>query len=160
MVAGMRTLVFYAVWRALSCFPNGPLCVLVSSVCGGRQHASSLAGGHLRSDFEGLRPCMGLSMSSTNFEQRHLFLLLLILLFGSQRSPSFRSLIAATNASAAFLLSCFLVLFLLLDRAASFLPPRPQIGHTLFPPGRTLIARSMPANWMIAGAGDQTGLRV
>src|SRR6516165_12620681 len=52
-------------------------------------------------------------------------------LFGWE--PFLRSLIAATNASAFFLadlLSC-LGPFLLFDRAAGFLPPRPQISDAV-----------------------------
>jgi hypothetical protein len=44
------------VWRGLCGIFDGSLCMLVSSVCRGRQHASSSAGGHWRSAFGAFRP--------------------------------------------------------------------------------------------------------
>jgi hypothetical protein len=69
-------------------------------------------------------------------------------------ASSFRSLIAAANASVFFL--TFFHFLLLLDRAAGILPPRPRLGAPSHP-GRTLTGESTPANWMIAGTRDQTG---
>jgi hypothetical protein len=46
---------FHGVRRASSGFPNGPLGMLVSSVCRGRQHMSPSAGGHLQSGFGAFR---------------------------------------------------------------------------------------------------------
>jgi hypothetical protein len=58
-------------------------------------------------------------------------------------------------------LSCFLVLSLSFSLRRCRLSSAPtRIGRTSSHPGRTLTVRNAPANWMIAGAGDQRGLRV
>jgi hypothetical protein len=51
------------VLRAFSGFPNGPLCMLVSAVCRGRQHASSSVDGHFRSGFGAFRPLLSASLA-------------------------------------------------------------------------------------------------
>jgi hypothetical protein len=43
------------VWRRFPGFFDGSLCMLVSSVCRGRRHASLSAGGHFRSAFGAFR---------------------------------------------------------------------------------------------------------
>jgi hypothetical protein len=109
-----------------------------------------------------MRLFLELSMSSPDIEQRHLFF------------PSFLSFCSAAAESHPFGLDWWAQMqafsflfptfsfrfFLLLDRAAGFLAPRPRIGRTPSHPSRALTVRSTPANWMIAGAGDKIGLRV
>jgi hypothetical protein len=57
---------FHGVWRGSSSFRNGSLCMLVSSVCTERQHASFSARGHLRSAFGAFRPLVpALSMAGS-----------------------------------------------------------------------------------------------
>jgi hypothetical protein len=49
------------VWRAFSDLPNRRSCMLISSVCRGRQHASSAAGGHFRFGLGAFRPLPSMS---------------------------------------------------------------------------------------------------
>ena len=49
---------FHGVWYGFSGFFDGSLCMLVSSVCRGHQHASYSARGHWRSAFGAFRPSL------------------------------------------------------------------------------------------------------
>jgi hypothetical protein len=103
-------------------------------------------------------PCR--TLFDSIFQQRQLSSLLSFLSFCSTPAEPILPFSNRGHERKRFFLT-FLSRFFLLPYSAAWLSSTPtQIGRTLSHRGRTLTDRSTPANWIIAGPGDQRGLRV